>query len=130
MRELARVTKKRGRVVIADIIAPEDSEQSAVLNRIENLRGHMPTRILRHSEFLELFRAAGLRLLRNTPRRSFQRLEDWLRLSPAATRLENSRRLRRTMLDAARSGCKWLQATRSGIFALRYATGWFMLGRM
>jgi ubiquinone/menaquinone biosynthesis C-methylase UbiE len=63
VREMARVVKPAGRVVIIDSRAPEDDELDRAFNHIERLRDPSHVRNWRPSEWRVLIQAAGLRIL-------------------------------------------------------------------
>lgn len=130
LREFARVSTAGGRMVVADVLAPEDPAQCEYLNRLEALRGHFYTRVLTQREFLELFREARLEPETSriqSRRRSFR---EWLRLSPAAAQPERARRLRRLLLESIDGDQAGLHPRRiaSGI-VFHHTTGWFLLRR-
>jgi ubiquinone/menaquinone biosynthesis C-methylase UbiE len=63
VREMARVVKRAGRVVIIDSRAPEDHELDRAFNHIEKLRDSSHVRNWRPSEWRTMIQAAGLRIL-------------------------------------------------------------------
>ena len=129
LQELARVTRRDGRIAIVDLVAPEDPAQRGFLCRLETLRGHLPARILSRSEFDALFRRAGLLLESCRFARRRQRFRDWLRLSPAAIRdPRRAHRLRRMLLDSLDGHRGGLAPRRlDGDIVFHHTTGWFML---
>jgi SAM-dependent methyltransferase len=60
LREMARVCRAGGRVLVEDIYASEHSERAAYQDRWEILRDPSHVRTLPVSELLQLFRDAGL----------------------------------------------------------------------
>jgi hypothetical protein len=60
LREMARVTKPTGTVVIEDLFASEHPERAAFQDRWETLRDPSHVRSLPLSELLQLFRGAQL----------------------------------------------------------------------
>jgi ubiquinone/menaquinone biosynthesis C-methylase UbiE len=62
IREMARVVKPQGRVVIIDSRAPEDDELDCAFNYIEKLRDPSHVRNWRPSEWRAMIRATGLRI--------------------------------------------------------------------
>lgn len=69
--EMRRVCAPGGRVLVIDLLAPEEPAKAAALNRMEKLRDASHTRALRPSELRALFVAAGL----GTPDEDAYRLE-------------------------------------------------------
>jgi SAM-dependent methyltransferase len=60
LREMARVCAVKGRIVVVDAYAPEDSHQAAEFNRVERLRDPSHVRSLSLSALLDLFARVGL----------------------------------------------------------------------
>ena len=127
--ELARVTHGGGRIAIIDLVAPQQIEQRTYLNRLERLRGRLPTRIRSLLEFKNLFRRADLRLESCRLCRRRRRFRDWLRSSPAATRHpERARHLRQMLLDSIADNKAGLQPRRlPSDIEFWHTTAWFML---
>ena len=60
LREMVRVCKPRGRIVVVDMYASEAPSQAAEWNRLETLRDPSHVRVLPLSELSALYPAAGL----------------------------------------------------------------------
>ena len=60
LREMVRVCAPRGRIVVADDYASQDSAKAAAFNRLEKLRDPSHSRCLTLTELKGLFGAAGL----------------------------------------------------------------------
>lgn len=130
LREFVRVTRRGGQIAIIDVIAPEDPARCAYLNRLESLRSHFYTRILKHSKFLALFRRARLGLISSRVQRRRRAFRDWLRFSPAAANPQRARLLRRILLNSIEGDKAGLRPRRSGNDIFFYpTTAWFMLRR-
>src|SRR5579864_8714440 len=72
LKEMARVCKRGGRIVVVDSCPSEDKAKAAAFNRLELLRDPSHTRALPLSEMKSLFAAADLA----EPRVSFTELRD------------------------------------------------------
>ena len=72
LKEMARVCKPGGRIVVVDSCPSEDKAKAAAFNRLELLRDPSHTRALPLSEMKTLFATAGL----GEPRVSFTELRD------------------------------------------------------
>jgi SAM-dependent methyltransferase len=126
--EFARVIKPRGRIAITEILAPEDPDRRAYLNRIEGLRGGLPARILGMDDFLVLFRRARLRLISVSHYRRRRTAREWLRQSPAAADQKHARRLWRTLDDSVSGDLAGLHPRReNGDIVFYHKTACFVL---
>ena len=67
LRGMARVCTRPGRIVVADMVASDDPQRAAALNRMERLRDPSHARTLTLTELRDLFAAAGL----GTPRETY-----------------------------------------------------------
>jgi len=78
LREMVRVAKPEGRLVIIDPLAPESDSKYEIYNRIEVLRDPSHTQTLRLTDFLRLFDEAGLETLRQSMRRRPRSFNNWM----------------------------------------------------
>jgi ubiquinone/menaquinone biosynthesis C-methylase UbiE len=106
IREMARVTRRGGRVGVLDIRVPENSRAAEISNQIERFRDASHTRTLARSEFEKLFAAAGLRIAHAEIEEHPRSFDHWM--SVAGWRrgdeaYENTRRLMESTIpgDAA-----------------------------
>jgi ubiquinone/menaquinone biosynthesis C-methylase UbiE len=78
LREMRRVMKPDGRMLVADMLGSEDSALAAYHNRIERLCDPTHVRALPESEFARLFGAAGLRILLSPTMEIDYDFEEWV----------------------------------------------------
>jgi ubiquinone/menaquinone biosynthesis C-methylase UbiE len=111
--ELARVTRRDGRVLVVDQLAPDDRDEAAALQAFETERDPSHSRLLADTELRGLFAANGLRPLRE--------------------RRDEERRELSAYLDLA--GCEGTRRARAEALAtadprlLTASVGWYLLGR-
>ncbi len=92
LREMARVCRPQGKVVIQDLITSEFAERAAYQNHVEQLRDPSHARALALSEFLAFFTVCGLEIEQVVTDRLTQNLESWL--ANAHTPLEKAAQVR------------------------------------
>jgi len=86
LREMARVVRGGGRVVVADISASEDPAAAAVHNALEVLRDPSHVRMLSASELQREIQAAGLRVLTTSAWDMSRTFEEWMQITNAPER--------------------------------------------
>jgi ubiquinone/menaquinone biosynthesis C-methylase UbiE len=110
--ELARVVAPGGWMVIADLVASEDSAKADFHNQMERLCDPTHSRTLPSSEFERMFAEHGFRIVMKVARDARLTLDDWIRFGGASP--ENALKLRelaQAALDLDRAGLKF---TRDG----------------
>jgi ubiquinone/menaquinone biosynthesis C-methylase UbiE len=126
--EFRRVTRPRGRIVICEVLAPQDPQKQLRLNQLEAARGRAYARIRSRAEFEELFRRSRLELEQVRTHRSRRHLDEWMRTSPAAADSSGRRKLRDLMLDSIPRDKAGLNPRQSGDdVAFSHETAWFLL---
>lgn len=78
LREMIRVAKPEGRLVLMDTLSPEMDSKFELHNRIEKLRDPSHTLSLRLTTFLEMFAENGLEILKQAVRRRERSFNDWM----------------------------------------------------
>jgi len=107
LREMVRVAKPQGRLVIIDPLAPESDSKYEIYNRIEVLRDPSHTQTLRLTDFLKLFDEAGLETMRQSIRRRPRSFNDWMLRAghaPGSKRYLETRKLLESSMEADRAG--------------------------
>lgn len=128
LREFRRVLGPGGRIAMVDVVAPENRAQRLLLNRLESMRGQIPTRLRSASQFQRLFEQAGLRIESTRFHRRRARFRDWLKLSPGAARPERARVVRRMILEWLENGDAEFAVRRvAGEVFLYHKTAWFLV---
>ena len=62
MKEVVRVTRRNGKVVVADVVSSENDEEAVLHNALETLRDPTHVQMLSYSAMMELIQSAGLRM--------------------------------------------------------------------
>jgi ubiquinone/menaquinone biosynthesis C-methylase UbiE len=85
VREMVRVCRPGGKVVLIDLVAPEDEGEAAVYNRLERLRDPSHTHALSTEELRGNLEGCGLTGIRTVARDVEVEAERWLALTSTAT---------------------------------------------
>lgn len=79
--EMVRVCRPHGKVVVIDLVSPEDEALASAYNRLERMRDPAHTRALPPGELRELLRLAKLDIVRTVSRDVEVRVDGWLALT-------------------------------------------------
>jgi len=85
VREMVRVCRPGGKVVLIDLVAPEDEREAAAYNRLERLRDPSHTHALTTEELRGTLKGCGLSGIRTASRDVEVEAERWLTLASTAT---------------------------------------------
>jgi ubiquinone/menaquinone biosynthesis C-methylase UbiE len=107
LREMIRVAKPDGRLVIIDTLGPESEAKFELHNRIEAARDPSHVESLRLTTFLEMFEKHGLEILRQTVKRRPRSFNHWMLragLEPRHKRYHEARKLLEESLPGDQAG--------------------------
>jgi ubiquinone/menaquinone biosynthesis C-methylase UbiE len=107
LKEMVRVTKPEGRLLIIDPLAPESDSKFEIYNRIEMLRDPSHTLTVRLTEFLRLFDEAGLEIKRQALRRRQRSFDNWMLRGghpPGTKKYIETRKLMESSMAGDKSG--------------------------
>lgn len=82
---MVRVCRPGGKVVLIDLVAPEDEREAAAYNRLERLRDPSHTHALSTEELRGTLKGCGLSGIRTASRDVEVETERWLALASTAT---------------------------------------------
>ena len=107
LREMVRVAKPDGRLMVIDPVAPESDAKFDLLNRIESLRDPSHASTLRLTTFLSMFDDLGLEITRQSLRRRERSFNKWMLragLEPKHKRYVEARKLLEGSIAGDRAG--------------------------
>lgn len=88
MKEVVRVTRRNGKVVVADVVSSENDEEAALHNALETLRDPTHVQMLSYSAMMELIQSAGLRMTSKVTWEMKRDYEEWIRITNAPERIK------------------------------------------
>lgn len=88
MKEVVRVTRRGGKVVVADVVSSENEEEAALHNALETLRDPTHVQMLSSSAMLELMQLAGLRITSTVTWEMKRDYDEWIRITNAPERIK------------------------------------------
>lgn len=101
LREMARVVRRGGRVVIVDVMSAESPEEAALHNALETLRDPSHVRMLPKSELHQVLAQAELAVESCLEWTNHREFDEWLKITSAPERVGP---LRAVMTALARRG--------------------------
>jgi len=107
LREMVRVAKPQGRLVLIDPLGPESDSKYELYNAIEQARDPSHTFTLRLTAFLGMFEAEGLEILRQSLRRRARLFSQWMvraGCGPGTKRYQETRKLVEESMPGDRGG--------------------------
>jgi ubiquinone/menaquinone biosynthesis C-methylase UbiE len=107
LREMARVAKPEGRILVVDTLGPESEEKWVLHQQIEMLRDPSHTASLRLTRFLGIFEALGLEVTRQKLNRREGSFHEWMLragLDGGEPRYAQARRLLEESIPGDRAG--------------------------
>jgi ubiquinone/menaquinone biosynthesis C-methylase UbiE len=107
LKEMLRVAKPDGRLLVIDTLAPESDAKFELHNKIEKLRDPSHTLTLRLTTYLRLFEQSGLEVTRQALRRRQRSFNQWMLRAgckPGQKRYEETRRLMEESLAGDTAG--------------------------
>lgn len=100
IREMARVLKAGGRLVISDTVSSEDEREAQLHNALERLRDPSHARMLSQTELTKLIESVGLRVCEAHIQTRDRSYDDWMDVINDPIRTEN---LKIVMRELARA---------------------------
>ena len=86
--EVVRVTRRKGKVVLADVVFSENEEEAALHNALETLRDPTHVQMLSASGLLELLKASGLGITSTVTWEMKRDYDEWIRITNAPERVK------------------------------------------
>ncbi len=131
LREMVRVAKPEGRLVVIDTLSPESDAKFELHNRIESARDPSHTESLRLTTFLEMFENCGLELTRQTMKRRPRSFNQWMLragLEPKHKRYLEARKLLEESIPGDRAG--YSPVIEGDDIVIVHNEGMFLLGKL
>ena len=88
LKEAARVTRRNGRIVVADVVSSEKEEEAALHNALETLRDPTHIRMFSANGLLELVQSAGFRITSTVSWEMKRDYDEWIRITNAPERVK------------------------------------------
>jgi len=131
LREMVRVTKPAGRILIIDTLGPESDAKFELHNRIEAARDPSHTSALRLTTLLRLFQDCALEILGQTIKRRQRSFNQWMLragLEPRHKRYQETRKLLEDSIPGDRGG--YSPEPKEDDLLIVHNEGFFLLAKM
>ncbi len=103
MGEVVRITRKKGKVVVADSVSAENDEEAELHNALEILRDPSHVRMLSPYALRKVITSSGLRIVSEQTWQTKRSYEEWIRITNAPERVKP---LYTVMLALAQAGIR------------------------
>jgi ubiquinone/menaquinone biosynthesis C-methylase UbiE len=130
IREMSRVSKAGGRVLIADTVGPESDEKWELHNRVETIRDPSHVASLRLTTYLKIFEEIGLSIGRQNVKPRPRSFHAWMLragVEPSNSRYQETLRLIEEAIPGDRAG--FAARYDAGELTIVHYEGMFLLGR-
>lgn len=130
LKEMIRVLKPEGRLVIIDTLGPESDAKFELHNRIESIRDPSHAESLRLTTFLRLFEEHGLEIARQALKRRSRSFNHWMRragIEPQHKHYQEVRKLLEDSIPGDRAG--FSPQPQGDDFTIVHNEGMFLLAR-
>jgi ubiquinone/menaquinone biosynthesis C-methylase UbiE len=103
LKEVFRVTRSGGRLVVVDVIVSEDRDEAALQNAIENLRDPSHVRMLPATELDAVITQAGFTIADISTWNKSREFEEWMGIANDDMRTQSLRVVARALAEEGRS---------------------------
>jgi ubiquinone/menaquinone biosynthesis C-methylase UbiE len=124
LREMRRVLRPHGQLIVADVLSSDDPVESALHNAVEQLRDPTHVRMLSKAELTHSIRSEGFELVSQESWEHERSFTEWAQIVSAPARTDP---LRRVMMAFARNGQRLGINLREESGKLKFTHTWLMV---